>query len=71
MTDSGGNRFRRHRFRRELTLMNLRLTLAPNMPSGFDAAFAKVNELVAIFRANEEFHVEARKPHADIVTGNS
>jgi len=41
------------------------------MPSGFDAAFAKVNELVAIFRANEEFHVEARKPHADIVTGNS
>jgi len=27
------------------------------MPAGFDAAFAKVKELVADFRANEKFHL--------------
>lgn len=58
------------RFRRELTLINLRRTLAPNMPSGFDAAFAKVKELVAGFRANEKFHVEAKKRHGEQLIEN-
>ena len=30
-------------------------THASTMPAGFDAAFAKVKELVADFRANEKF----------------
>jgi hypothetical protein len=47
------------------------------MPTGFDAvsrvaqlyaAFARVKQLVADFRANEEFHVEAKKSHGDIAT---
>jgi len=27
------------------------------MPAGFDAAFAKIKELVADFRSNEKFHL--------------
>jgi hypothetical protein len=35
----------------------LQRTLAPAMSAGFDAAIAKVKELVADFRANEKFHL--------------
>jgi hypothetical protein len=40
-----------------LTPPPLRCTLDSTMPAGFDAAFAKVKELVADFRANEKFHL--------------
>lgn len=40
-----------------LTSAPLRRTLAPTMPAGFDATFARVKELVADFRANEKFHL--------------
>jgi hypothetical protein len=40
-----------------LTPAPLRRTLTTTMPDGFDAAFAKVKELVADFRANEKFHL--------------
>src|SRR5207245_9245527 len=49
-----------------------RRTLTPTMPSGFDAAFAKVKGLVADFRANEQFYLspayqeqEARRDFID------
>src|SRR5438046_2594180 len=58
--------------RHELTPPDFRRTLTPTMPSGFDAAFAKVKELVADFRANEQFYLspayqeqEARRDFID------
>jgi hypothetical protein len=42
---------------KESTPPQFRRTLAFIMPAGFDAAFAKVKELVADFRANEKFHL--------------
>jgi type I restriction-modification system DNA methylase subunit len=56
----------------ELTPPPLQRTLAPTMPSGFDTAFRKVQELVADFRANEKFYLspqyqeqEARRDFID------
>jgi adenine-specific DNA-methyltransferase len=58
--------------RLELTRANSMLILAVTMPSGFDLAFAKVKELVAVFRANESFYLspayqeqEARRDFID------
>jgi hypothetical protein len=39
-----------------LTPPPLRRTLTSSMPSGFDAAFTKVKELMADSRANEKFY---------------
>jgi hypothetical protein len=41
------------------------------MPAGFDTAFARVKELVANFKANVKFYVEAKKPHGDIATADN
>jgi hypothetical protein len=43
--------------RLELTPPHFRRTIAFTMSCGFDAAFAKVKELVANFRANESFYL--------------
>jgi Alw26I/Eco31I/Esp3I family type II restriction m6 adenine DNA methyltransferase len=42
-----------------LTPPPFRRTLVSTMPAGFDAAFAKVKQLVADFRANEKFYLSA------------
>jgi hypothetical protein len=59
-------------FTQTLTRAPLRRTLAPTMPAGFDAAFARVKALVADFRANEKFYLfpayqeqEARRDFID------
>ncbi|MGA2435843.1 MAG: hypothetical protein ABSG25_11215 [Bryobacteraceae bacterium] len=44
-----------------LTLPNLRRTLAAAMIAGYDAAFARMNEHVAVFWANEKFWLSYEK----------
>ncbi len=56
----------------QLTLANLRRTLASTMSMGFDEAFKRVKQLATDFRANEKFYLspacqeqEARRDFID------